>query len=230
MRSMREGARPPMRDEADRSEAGDRPGCTHGLGSPMTRPPPQVFHGTRASFDRFAPFVKRAQQLGFGIHWAEDPAFAERYATDGNVARKARGASRVYVAQLRARNPLVANAFVGEGTPEFALAKKLAGHRLLTQRWETDELPETDKRFTFVGMTRGARTAYLQHAIDQASPQRAADLIQRAGYDSVRYFAEIAAAGAPGSGYRSVTSSSVCWVVFDPEQIEVLEVYSPSDR
>ena len=195
----------------------------------MTRPPPRVFHGTRASFERFAPFVKRAQQLGFGIHWAEDPAFAERYATDGDVARKVRGTSKVYVAQLRARNPLVANAFVGEGTPEFALAQKLAGHRLSTQRWETDELPEADKRFTFVGVMRGVRTAYLQHAIDQASPQRASDLIQRAGYDSVRYYGEIAARSAFGQ-YKTVTSGSVCWVVFDPEQIEVLEVYSPSTR
>jgi hypothetical protein len=196
----------------------------------MNRPPPRVFHGTRASFDRFAPFVRRTQQFGFGIHWAEDPAFAERYATDQDVARKARGTPKVYVARLRTSSPLIANAFAGEGTPEFALAQKLAGHRLSTQRWETDELPDDDKRFTFIGVRRGVRTTYLQHAIDRASPQRAADLIQRAGYDSVRYHAEIAAAGARGPQYRSVTSSSVCWVVFDPEQIEVLEVYAPSAR
>lgn len=195
----------------------------------MNRPPPRVFHGTRANFERFAPFVKRSQQLGFGIHWAEDPAFAERYATDDNVARKGRGGSKVYVARLRTNSPLVANAIVGEGTPEFALAQKLAGHRLSTQRWETDDLPPDDPMFTLIGLKRGVRTAYLQRAIDQASPQRAADLIQRAGYDSVRYFAELAARSAFGQ-YKTVTSSSVCWVVFDPEQIEVLEVYSPSTR
>jgi hypothetical protein len=196
----------------------------------MTRPPSRVFHGTRASFDRFTPFVKRKQQLGFGIHWAEDPAFAERYATDENVARKARGTSKVYVARLRTSSPLISNAIVGEGTTEFTLAQKLAGHRLSTQRWETDEIPEDDAMFTFIGVKRGVRTAYLQRAIDQASPQRAADLIQRAGYDSVRYYAEIAARSALGPQYRSVTSRSVCWVVLDPEQIEVLEVYTPSAR
>lgn len=194
----------------------------------MNRPPPRVFHGTRANFERFAPFVKRAQQFGFGIHWAEDPAFAERYATDENVARKGRG-SRVYVARLRTSSPLNANAIVGEGTPEFALAQKLAGHRLWTQRWESDEIPQEDGAIPSIGVKRGVRTAYLQRAIDQASPQRAADLIQRAGYDSVRYFAELSARSAFGQ-YKTVTSSSVCWVVFDPEQIEVLEVYSPSTR
>lgn len=195
----------------------------------MTRPPPRVFHGTRANFESFAPFVKRAQQFGFGIHLAEDRAFAERYATDENVARKDRGGSKVYVARLRTSSPLAANAIVGEGTPEFALAQKLAGHRLSTQRWESDEIPRGDGAIQSIGVKPGVRTAYLQRAIDQASPQRAADLIRRAGYDSVRYFAELAARSAFGQ-HKTVTSSSVCWVVFDPEQIEVLEVYSPSTR
>jgi hypothetical protein len=62
----------------------------------------------------------------------------------------------VYAVYLSIQRPLVADAIVREGTPEFALAKKLAGSKLLTQKDED-----------------GVRMAYMQNAIDTTSAQRA---------------------------------------------------------
>ncbi|MEJ8837644.1 GNAT family N-acetyltransferase [Ramlibacter sp. AN1133] len=158
-----------------------------------------AFHGTTADFQAFRPHERRGEQLGFGVHFTSDPAFASRYAGDAKIAR--RGSSpQVLPVYLAISKPLVADAVVEEGTPEFALAEKLAGSKLIT-----------------VVDDRGRRTAYLQNAIDATSGARAARLIQEAGYDGVRYQSRILEPGAHGS--RSVADAQ-SWVVFRPEQIK----------
>ena len=125
-----------------------------------TGAPRVVFHGTtQGPFAAFRPSVRKGEQLGFGIHFAEDRDLAARYATDPEVARKGR-APHVFEVYLSVRAPLLADALAVEGTPAFDLARKLAGPRLFTQK-----------------DVEGRRTVWVQNAIDSTSPRarRAAD-------------------------------------------------------
>jgi hypothetical protein len=158
-----------------------------------------VHHGTTAQFDAFRPFVRKGQQLGFGIHFTEDESLASLYAHGNGTARRGKH-PRVVDVFLSVHRPLYANEIALEGTPEFALAKKLAGRRFLTQ---ADHL--------------GRRMTYVQNALDMTAPDRAAKLIQEAGYDGVRYLALL-------NGFLGLRmyreKESVSWIVFSPTQIK----------
>lgn len=171
-----------------------------------------VYHGTTAQFDSFRPFERKGEQLGFGIHFAEDRSMADLYAHDEHVARKGR-APRVIDVYLSVQRPLFADAIVREGSDEFALAKKLAGPRLLTQTGDD-----------------GKRVAWMQGAINATTGSRAARLIQEAGYDGIRYTAMVLSRSAYGA---SKTAESAAWVVFSPTQIKSASAnggaYDPSD-
>lgn len=159
-----------------------------------------VYHGTSAAgFDVFRPNYRKGEQLGFGIHFAQDRDFAAKYAEDPNVARRGKSPA-VYEVYLSIQRPLVADAIVIEGTPEFTLAKKLAGNNLLTQRNED-----------------GVLMAYMQGAIDKTSAQRAEKLIREAGYDGIVYEAQLAVPTAFG---WARTGSSRSFIVFEPTQIK----------
>jgi hypothetical protein len=170
-------------------------------GAPMV-----VYHGTKAGdFESFKPNFRKGEQLGFGIHFAKDRSFAERYASDPDVSRRGR-APKVYEVYLSVQRPLFADALVVEGTPEFALAKKLAGKRLLTNLNEHE-----------------IRVAYMQNAIDQTTPQRAEKLIREAGYDGVVYEASLMSRGGPVGDHRGVwrrSDASISYIVFEPSQIK----------
>lgn len=163
-----------------------------------------VYHGTTAGgFDAFRPNYRKGEQLGFGIHFAQNRGFAAKYAEDPTVARKGK-TPKVYAVYLSIQRPLVADAIVLEGTPEFALAKKLAGSKLMTQRGED-----------------GVRMAYMQNAIDQTTAQRAEKLIREAGYDGILYEAHLSTAAWTGTGVgRARTGSSRSFIVFDPSQVK----------
>jgi hypothetical protein len=175
--------------------------------------PRVVFHGTTAGgFTAFRPYHRKNEQLGFGIHFAESRDFARRYAEDPTVARKSKGAPQVYEAYLSVQRPLFADRIAVEGSPEFALAKKLAGTRLLTQ---TDE--------------HGRKITYVQGAIDRTGAERAEKLIRDAGYDGVSYLARLAQPS--GYGWLS-TGEDPSWVVFSPTQIKSVNnrgTFDPSD-
>ena len=161
-------------------------------GAPMV-----VYHGTKAGdFDSFKPNFRKTEQLGFGIHFAKNKSFAEMYASDPDVSRRGR-APRVYEVYLSIQRPLLADVLVWEGTPEFALAKKLAGKGLLTSLSE-----------------HGIRAAYMQNAIDRTTPQRAEKLIREAGYDGVIYEASMMSRGGRKSDV------SISYIVFEPSQIK----------
>jgi hypothetical protein len=178
-----------------------------GRGRPLV-----VYHGTTAKFDAFRPHERKGEQLGFGIHFAEDMAMADAYAHGQYTARKG-STPRVIDVYLSIQRPLVADQIVREGSPEFALAKKLAGPRLMTQRDED-----------------GKRVAWMQNAIDATTGSRAARLIQEAGYDGVRYTATIL--NRTASGARLV-AESISWVVFSPMQVKSasanIGTYDPAD-
>jgi len=160
-----------------------------------------VYHGTTAEdFHSFRPNIRKNEQLGFGIHHSEDPSFASRYANDPHTARKGKF-PRVYASHLSIKNPLMADSFVKQGTPEFDLAKKLAGSKFFTQKDE-DGIP----------------TVYLQNAIDSANPKIAEKLIREAGYDGVRYQARLIRQQLHGQ--YSSAAQSPSWIVFDPSQIK----------
>ena len=166
--------------------------------------PLAVYHGTTAGgFDAFRPNYRKGEQLGFGIHFAQDRNFAAKYAEDPTVARKGK-TPKVYAVYLSIQRPLVADAIVYEGTPEFALAKKLAGSKLMTQRGED-----------------GVRLAYMQNAIDKTSALRAEKLIREAGYDGILYESVLSTASWTGTGVgRARTGSSRSFIVFDPSQVK----------
>lgn len=170
-------------------------------GAPMT-----VYHGTRqGSFETFTPRFRRGEQLGFGIHFAEDFAFALRYAQDKNVSRRGHDPF-VHAAWLDIEHPLVANKAVTEGSPEFELAQRLAGRRLMTVKNEA-----------------GQRAAWMQNAIDFTSPERAQSLIVDAGYDGVIYEATLGRRGVVGYSGGTITSRSRAFVVFETRQIQFVD-------
>lgn len=162
-----------------------------------------VYHGTTAEeFNEFKPKNRAGEQLGFGIHFAESKNLADEYST-GESARKLRksGTARVESVYLQSKKPLDATAIVKDGTPEFALAKKLAGNRLMTQ---------TD--------SDGKKIAYMQGSIDATSGKRAEKLIREAGYDSVKYEASII---SPSGGGRYIQGEkSISYVVFESKQVK----------
>ena len=163
-----------------------------------------VYHGTTAGgFDAFRPNYRKGEQLGFGIHFAQDRGFAAKYAEDPTVARKGK-TPKVYGVYLSIQRPLVSDAIVYEGTPEFALAKKLAGSKLFFQRNED-----------------GVLAAYMQNAIDQTTAQRAEKLIREAGYDGIVYEAQLSTSAWTGTGLSLArVASSRSFIVFDPTQVK----------
>lgn len=162
--------------------------------------PKVVYHGTTApEFPAFRAKLNPKEQLGFGIHFAEDPSFASRYAHDQAVVRRKGGPGRVIPVLLSVQRPLLADAIVCEGSPAFALAVELAGKTLFTQRDEA-----------------GVRCAYLQAALDRTSPARAERVIRAHGFDGVRYLSQLGEKTAYGmKGIANARS----WIVFGPEQI-----------
>ena len=160
-----------------------------------------VYHGTRQDFNTFEPNVRKTEQLGFGIHFAEDEGFAARYAEDDMVARKGKS-PRVIPAFLSIQNPLKADRLVREGEPDFELARQIAGSKLFTTKDEN-----------------GVPSVWLQNAIDAGSPARAQAAIQDAGYDGVEYEARIGSL-APGGRGAYVSGRSRSFIAFTPTQIK----------
>lgn len=157
-----------------------------------------VYHGTTAgAFASFRPRYRNGEQLGFGIHVTPDAAFAQRYATDGEVARKGKQ-PHLFVGYARKGHILDANSIVRDGTPEFALALKLAGPKArgMVQKNEA-----------------GVGCIYMQNAIDATSGQRAERLIRAAGYDTIRYRSRIGQRGFRGIHY---TGEAPSYVILDP--------------
>lgn len=172
-----------------------------------------VYHGTTADFEAFKPNVRKGEQLGFGIHFAVDSDFAARYASDPNIARKGKN-SRVVSAYLSIKNPLKADQLVREGSPEFVLAKKLAGSKLYTSKDEN-----------------GIPSAWMQNAIDYTTPARAEKLIREAGFDGVEYEAKVGSLAVGGRG-MNLTGKSRSYVAFEPTQIKSVDnqgTFDPAD-
>ena len=162
------------------------------------RPLP-VYHGTRTGgFDTFTPNMRKGEQLGFGVHFAEEKDLADRYAYDSKVARKGKSA-QVFECYLSIQNPLNADCIVFEGTAEFELALACAGKKLMTQADET-----------------GRKAAYLQAALDIGKPEKVAKIIQDAGYDGIKYTAVISSTSGRDRKFHP------CWLVFKSNQIKAI--------
>jgi uncharacterized DUF497 family protein len=171
----------------------------------------RAYHGTRAGeFDAFRPNYRKGEQLGFGIHFAADKDLALRYALDENTSRKGKQ-PMLYTVDLTINRLLKADQIVREGSPEFDLAKKLAGPRFMTTKDEN-----------------GVRCAWMQNAIDASSGQRAERLIREAGYDGIEYEAAIISAAAPGRYNKHAAGTS--YVVFEPGQVKIVEKESPTEQ
>jgi hypothetical protein len=168
-----------------------------------------MYHGTRqGNFDQFIPHYRRNEQLGFGIHFTPDESFANRYAYDDATAHKGRN-PYVHKVELLMNNTLDANQIVYEGTPEFELAKKLAGQKFRCFS-SKDE--------------RGIPGVYLQSCIDATNPKRAEKIIREIGYDSVKYNAKIlnhsGNVGYAGQIPVNLIAEAPTYIVFSPSQIK----------
>jgi hypothetical protein len=160
------------------------------------------YHGTRKKFETFRPHFRQGMQLGFGIHFSTDKSFAAKYAFGDSGGRG--NDPTLYTCELTMNNPLKANAIVSEGTPEYALAEKLAKFRPFPMKNQ-----------------EGVKQYYMQSAIDVTGVRRAERLIREAGYDGVIYEAKLMiGAGSPNSYYDM--GRSECYIVFDPSQIRVV--------
>ena len=168
-----------------------------------------VYHGTTAKpFDIFRPYYRTTDMLGFGMHFSEERELAEMYAHREGTRRRGKH-PRVLEVYLSVQRPLYADTIVVEGTPEFELAQKLAGKKLWDNRDE-----------------KGRRIAYLQNAIDLTGGERAGRLIQEAGYDGVRYKAEVG--NFFGFSQFRKLAESISWIVFEPNQIKLVSNLEPT--
>jgi hypothetical protein len=155
-----------------------------------------IYHGTTAGeFAAFKVHYRAKDQLGFGIHVTPNRAFAERYANDPLTARKGKQ-PHVFAGYLRKGKVLDADTIVRKGSPEFDLAKKLAGRKLMTQNDEA-----------------GIPCAYMQGAIDATPGKRAEGLLRAAGYDTIRYTASVK---LPAVGGFYKMGDAVSYVVLNP--------------
>ena len=156
------------------------------------------FHGSTKDLPAFA--AKRAlrnEQMGLeGVHLAQDPAFASRYAEGpgGNVT------------PVHVRGKILdATQMVPEGGEHHAIVDKLLKGTGRKPYWTTDE--------------KGRRWAPpLQNHIDGVNPQKAKRVIQEHGYDGVKYNASYGSL-APGARGMNTTAKSPAVVMFDPSNI-----------
>jgi hypothetical protein len=164
-----------------------------------------IYHGTMAGeFSTFIVHYRSDEQLGFGIHVTPDKAFAQRYADPDLCGRKG-NTPYLFCGVIRKDKVLDATAIVLDGTPEFALAKRLAGSRLFVSKDEN-----------------GVRCAYMQAAIDSTNPKRAEQIIKDAGYDTIQYVSTIMT--RPVAGYYSKNAQALSYVVLYPENIRALDI------
>ena len=182
-----------------------------------------VYHGTtQPNIQEFQSKIRPNEQLGFGTHVTTDPSFASEYAI-GAAARKG-PSPNVMPLKADLGNVFDATQIVKQGTPEFDIAKKLAGSRLFTQK---DEF--------------GVPSVYLQSAIDSTSPARAKKILEEAGYNSVKYKAQIKQLEGPGRYTRGAEAESYTilnpanlrsrFAAFDParrNESDLLASYGPN--
>jgi hypothetical protein len=185
----------------------DRLDKARALGFDVDEP---VYHGTTAGeFPVFKTHYRPREQLGFGIHVTPDRSFAERYAHDPATARRGKQ-PHVFVGYLRKGRVLDANAIVKQGSPEFELARKLAGRKLMAQKDED-----------------GVPSVYMQNAIDSTGAKRAESVIRAAGYDTICYNASIRRR-AVGGYYK--LQDAVTYVVLNPAALRRSNAAFDADR
>lgn len=126
-------------------------------GSPLI-----LFHGTTKDFDRFRRGGhRRNQQLAFGIHFAEDRAFAELYAQGQN--------GRIIEASLDVRRLLDTTRLIREGSEDWQAVAALFRR--------TQHKPYVSDGLTHL-------------SLDIFDPARAERILRDLGYDGVRYEAK----------------------------------------
>jgi hypothetical protein len=170
-----------------------------------------LYHGTRAApFATFNPGKgKRIMQLGFGIHFTEDPEFARKF------YGSAKG-GRVIEAQVDLGRTLDANRIVTEDDPEFSLAEGIA--------------KASRKRLPVQHDEKGRRIVYLQHALDLGSPQVAERALRAAGYDSVKYEALVTGGGWAPAGYQIKAGNATSYLVLDPARVRIIQQDTKQER
>lgn len=160
------------------------------------------YHGTKKAFDKFAEPKFKTQQLGFGIHFTQDPELANHYTGAQRVDKPGPApGGNIRPSRLTMNKTLDTTKLHHVGTPEHEFAKELhkgTGRPLITQKDE-----HGNPRFVI--------------NMDVTSPKRAQALLQKHGYDSVHYDAVIAQ--RTGYGVAKVRSAKST-VVLDPGQVK----------
>ena len=160
--------------------------------------PTIFYHGTTGDFpaEEFKPKYSKDEQLGFGIHFAETPEFAELYAEKkgGNIRP----------VKILAKKILDVDELVIEGTPEYELAKEI--------------FKGTRHKFVSGEGEDGKRRAIIQ--LDATSPKRAERILRKYGYDAIRYTSKMGRRFIQhGRMGFEVSAESRSIVVLDAKQI-----------
>jgi GGDEF domain-containing protein len=162
-----------------------------------------VYHGTpTGGFEVFEPKYAKNQDLPFGIHFAEDRAFADIYTFDKRKGRGVPGKNpQTYEVYLSVQNLLDLTQIAMPGSPEYELATKISP-MIKNQAVYRDGV-------------------FLKNIIDQSkNPQRVERLIREAGYDGIKYNAENR--DWVGTNQYVPMEKSISYVVFDPTQVKAV--------
>lgn len=160
-----------------------------------------VFHGTpnNALTELKATRASKKEQMGLkGVHVAEDPAFASIYAGEtGNVMPLKAQLGKM----LDSTKPVV------EGSPEAAFLEDL--------------LKGTGRKPMYMeGANKGdPRVAPPLHTyIDSVGPSKAEKILDKHGYDSVKYQAKYGSLGVGGKG-MNVSAESPSYLIREPSNL-----------
>lgn len=172
-----------------------------------------VYHGTRAEFFVFdtapAPVASSKFQLLLGSHFTEDRGFAAMYARGAakGLFTKRKGEARILHATLRLRRYLDLTSAAEEVPPHVVEMLPAPARAALDKAnhltWSFDRSRTGAPPLLFM----------LEKALHAMPPAEARALLERAGYDGIRYTATYR------NGYRDPS-----WIVFRSEDVEVTRV------
>ena len=164
--------------------------------------PTRFLHGTTKDFDQFKPGkYKRTMQLGFGIHFTEDPKLANHYAGDIYGPRwAAEKGGHVKMVNLDVKKALDTTKIYKTTDLEYRFAQELhqrTGRPLFV----------SDNQFVI--------------NLDVTGPARAERLLRKYGYDAVIYNAKVGRRTWQGGkiGFQTdIQAKSI--LVLDPSQVK----------
>lgn len=174
--------------------------------------PIRFLHGTTKDFAEFKPGKhKRTMQLGFGIHFTEDPKLASHYTGYQDITKTgSKPGGHIKMVNLDVKKALDVTKIYDVGSPEHEFAVELCKG--------TGRKPIVDGGKVFVNL-------------DVTSPARAEKLLRKYGYDAVIYDAKVGRRTLSTSGrgfHTDIEAKSI--LVLDPSQVKPAYIKESEDE